>query len=153
MKGIHLDGTEFWVVIKPQPKYLKGGTYSQWFWCKKDVTELEAVKQRFNHCVWWEKVTPGECLTQFAPYAIGEELYVKEAWQSLGNKENTVYKMDGESKLTWDINGKHGEEIVTKWRSPALMPEWAARKFVIVTDVKAEQIEGVWKWHYTVKER
>ena len=51
--------------------------------------------------------------------------------------------MDGETKLTWDINGKHGEEIVTKWRSPALMPEWAARKFVIVTDVKAQRLQEI----------
>ncbi len=73
-------------------------------------------------------------------YQIGEVVYIKEAWQSLGTKEQTVYKLDGEAKLTWDINGKKGEEIVTKWRSLMFLPAKFARYFIQITDVRPERL-------------
>ena len=98
------------------------------FWVKADDPELDIDKRT-------KLIKPR--------YQVGDTVYIKEAWQSLGNKENIVYKMDGESKLIWDINGKHGEEIVRKWRSPLFMPEWAARHFIKITGVRAERVQEI----------
>ena len=128
MKAIYLkDGTEFWVVIKPQPHNI----------C---IIIPASRNIENNNADWYGK----------PPYAIGEELYVKEAFCIECYKplhlEYCCYKTceDGHISLSIDCPK-------VKWRSPALMPAWAARKFVVVTDVKAEQKDGVWNWHYKVE--
>ncbi len=108
-------------IRNPQPEH-GDLEYERWQCC--DETSLYYIKPR---------------------YQVGEVVYIKEAWQSLGNKENTVYKLDGNSKLVWNINGKQGEEIVKKWRSPLFLPEKFARDFIQITDVRAERLQEIEK--------
>ncbi len=82
------------------------------------------------------------------PYTLGEVVYVKEAhkFTSFGFALNAyVEYKDGEKRdVTSSItdgttvyNQDHPE--VHKWRSPLFMPEWAARSFVKIKEIRAER--------------
>ena len=149
--------TSFREVIKPQPKYLKGDKYSQWFWCKKNISEIEAMQLQVSHAVWWDKVKSPRVMTAFAPYQVGETVYIKEAYQVRGGDYSTqtawiVYPDGIELKrkipmyYSWDKATKScyqkldGSLPVV---SPLFMPEWAARYFIVITDVRAERLQEI----------
>jgi len=77
-------------------------------------------------------------------YHAGETVYIKEAWcplippvyNLLDPTIPTVYKQEMDA----------GGAILPKefkWRSPLFMPEWAARHFITITDVRAERLQGI----------
>lgn len=69
-------------------------------------------------------------------YQVGEVVYVKETWAYAEN-ERIIYK-SSESNLS------HWEEIIIgKWHSPMMMPEWAARYFIRILDVKVERLQEI----------
>jgi hypothetical protein len=69
-----------------------------------------------------------------APYAPGERLFVKEAWDMWEpSRDCVMYQADGGS-------------CIAKWRSPIHMPEWAARIFLTIKDCKAMQVQETTKW-------
>ena len=92
-----------------------------------------------------------ENLIEYARYQVGETVYIKEAWYLLGvyqvnhisfdEKANIRYPLDNSvvwankprTKLT-DVPLKNGNH------SPMMMPEWAARYFITITDVRAERL-------------
>ena len=79
------------------------------------------------------------------PYQPGDILYVRETWALLNNNYEPdmsgtifVYKAD-------HLTGNDGPDVI-KWNSPATMPREAARLFVKVTNIKAEQTSGSCEW-------
>jgi len=123
-------------VIKPQPKYLEGNPYSQWFWCKQDISEIEALQKGINHAVWWDGVKNPNVMTAFARYQVGEVVYIKEAWGPAEGLK-VLYKAS-ETELS------HYEEIlIGGWRSPMFMPANNARYFITITDVRAERLQEI----------
>ena len=90
------------------------------------------------------------------PYQVGETVYIKEAFmieQSDGFDEPTDrpfkndyewglliphYKLTDPDPELYDEEGKR-----VKWLSPLFMPEWAARYFLVITDVRAERLQEI----------
>lgn len=100
---------------------------------------------------WKQHVSPDncdevDCLLQFAPFKVGDILYVRETWGDYGGwTSNYVYRADYplSAKGYW-----HEEEHVNwcdfpKWRSPVTMPREAARLFLRVTDVRVERVQEI----------
>ena len=110
----------------------------------------------------------------YAPYAksryqVGEVVYIKEAWRPNWASERSYgvpgiqYKLDN-AILARAGAGKYTAEQFhdAKWHSPMMMPEWAARYFIKITDIRAERLqeiteadaiaEGIEEWHGMFKE-
>ena len=130
MKGRCIDGTEFWVVTKLQPvnNQVIKGLNSTWY-----IVEIRDGKPYAPIC------------TVKAPYAIGEKLYCKEAWSILYCGSKVQLKTWEYSRPIEILEYEPQREDGYWWnkRSPALMPKWAARKFVVVTDVKAQRLQEI----------
>jgi hypothetical protein len=79
-------------------------------------------------------------------YQIGETVYIKEAWRAGLRKDGaylTVYK-DGSSKLGLGESVAHRfAHYESKWQSPMMMPQWAARYFIKILDVRAERLQEI----------
>jgi len=83
-------------------------------------------------------------LIEECPYGqTGDRLWVRETFQTLGNKQNTVYRADGKAKLTWDVGGQKGEELVNKWRPSIFMHRWASRITLEITGVRVERVQDI----------
>jgi len=69
-------------------------------------------------------------------YRIGETVYIKERWATKPWIENNPAQ---------DVWYKDSGDIITpiKWHSPMRMPEWAARYFIVITDVRAERLQEI----------
>jgi hypothetical protein len=89
------------------------------------------------------------------PYGIGETVYIKEAWQPMTHNKDTAIIMykDGE----W-VEVKCSEEQFNKayyqsklnaysWHSPMMMPEWAARYFLMIT-VRVERLQEITSYDF-----
>lgn len=121
-------------VVKPQPWHVQGAEYSQWIWSRKGrMDEVEMARARIDHCVWWDRVTPGRCMTQFSPYGgAGDHLWVRETWMVYGEfKTGTgyAYRADG------DRSGK--------WRPSIFMPREASRITLEITGVRVERVQDI----------
>jgi len=126
-----LDGkkTQTRRVIKPQPikavAELKEHSEVKGYWIP-----YSADRRMVNNNIGNRKNDCG----YYARYQLGEVVYLKEAWDTYLPDENirpvVVYKYDGLSSGF-------------KWRSPLFMPEWAARHFLQITDVKAERVQEI----------
>lgn len=75
-------------------------------------------------------------------YQVGETVYVKEAHRFVqGNgKPNDFGVVYPEGEIKWwrDNGGQFNYPIIEKRRSPLFMPAWAARTFLKITDVRAD---------------
>ena len=102
-------------VIKPQPR---------------PHQNIEKDGDTFRYC------GAGECKPPCLP---GDVLYVRETWAlQMGIYWHTA-------GLVVDKNGRdaHGTEVPQKWRPSIHMPKEAARIFLRVTDVRAEQLQDI----------
>lgn len=74
-----------------------------------------------------------------SPYQPGSVLYVRETWAL---QQGVYWHKAG---LVVDENGRdaHGTEVPQKWRPSIHMPKAAARIFLRVTDVRAEQLQDI----------
>jgi hypothetical protein len=80
----------------------------------------------------------------FANYQVGEVVYIKEACQVCNNRDGSldkssqpIYKSDlSEADLKCDV-------CDWDWLSPLFMPEWAARYFINITDVRAARLQEI----------
>lgn len=72
-----------------------------------------------------------------AAYQVGDLLYVREAWNCLPIPE----PLRGTSKTYW--YKADGAEAGDKWRPSIHMPKEAARLFLRVTSVRAEQLQDI----------
>lgn len=113
-------------MVKPQPWHVQGTEYSQWIWCKNgEMDEVDMLKSGVHHCVWWDRALPGECMTQFAPFRVGQTLSVRETWND--SHGSVLYRADGEP-LPCGSPTCH-------WKPAATMPREYARTFLTVTSV------------------
>ncbi len=70
-------------------------------------------------------------------YHVGEVVYIKEAWAVERQLDTwTVYNRNEHIFYKDDID----KAFVGRWRSPLFMPEWAARDFIKIKDVRAERL-------------
>lgn len=81
-----------------------------------------------------EEFAKGVDLSIFAPYQIGDILYVRETWQYIegASGHGYAYKAGG---------GVYND--TSKWRPSIHMPKSAARIFLLVTDVRAERLQEI----------
>ena len=93
------------------------------------------------------------------PFRVGERRYLKEAWNidlgSCGDKDAIGYKVDGavafwdgeqlepaaEPEINWNLVS--GGLAETGWRSPMLMPRWAARTWIEFTAVRPARCQEI----------
>ena len=100
---------------------------------------------------WKQRVSPGncddvDCLLQFAPFKVGDILYVREAWGDYdGRTSYYVYRADYplSAKGYW-----HEKEHINwcdfpKWNSPVTMPREAVRLFLLVKGVRVERVQDI----------
>ena len=78
------------------------------------------------------------------PYRAGETVYIKEAYCP------ECYKIDGIEDACYRIDEDDLESTPTpidclqlKWESPLFMPQWAARYFIVILDVKAQRLQEI----------
>lgn len=75
-----------------------------------------------------------------------ETVYVKETWADMiclastekgkGKGESSpIYKLDADSTELKILQGH--------WKSPMMMPEWAARTFLLIEDVRPERLQEI----------
>lgn len=89
-------------------------------------------------------------------YLPGETVYIKEAWAEFGDtveavrngdltpseaRDYIIYKMNHPDwiGILRDMNNGHPWSV----KSPLFMPEWAARHFLLITDVRAERLQEI----------
>ncbi|HUV46281.1 MAG TPA: hypothetical protein VMW45_04360 [Dehalococcoidia bacterium] len=87
-----------------------------------------------------------EDLTHYARYQVGEVVYIKEAWKAgiRGDEAYLTLYKDGSSKLgLCDPAAHRFAHYASKWQSPLFMPEWAARLFIKITDIRAERLNQI----------
>jgi hypothetical protein len=134
-------------LLKPQPhseEHLEYGEYTPAL-VDKDGNQYPA-----DYTVFGAYTSDGEYAWK-PRYIIGEERYIKEAWRVINaiGKTNTndfgIEYLSGEHEVIWwtDNAGKFDYPIDEKLRSPLFMPEWAARKFAIVTDVRLQRLQEI----------
>jgi len=114
---------------RPIKSKLDGGVFD--YYCRagklqEKTIESNGINSRSKEIVWHEP-----------RYKVGDILYVRETWNYLplpellrGTNRTYFYKADG-------------YELEDKWKSPANMPKEAARLFLRVTDVRAEQLQDI----------
>ena len=84
-------------------------------------------------------------------YQVGETVYIKEVWANIeSNDYLTPSEIVESSAIFYKVGGgkggDDGDELNMergKWRSPLFMPEWAARYFIVITDVRAERLQEI----------
>ena len=134
-----VDGTvtQFSRPMKPQPAWETG-----------KPTRIELIDG-----LWRFFVDDRICITPYwkSPHKVGDILWLAEGFCIYtplkkcpssfmdGGQENVIYRashklsdMEGSEDICFD------QDI--SWKSPATMPQWAARKFYKVTSVKARQL-------------
>ena len=69
-------------------------------------------------------------------YQVGEVVYIKEAWTPSHQGLDCIYKLDAKEGELFPIP-------IKDWKSPLFMPEWAARYFEKITDIRAERLQEI----------
>lgn len=120
-------------VIKPQPvwKDADGLMSAGWSYQASKTRQLNA---------WRDIEKFKTALVQFAPYKVGDLLWVRESFAFID------YSGIGWTELLFKTDGHEifkGEKI--KWQSPLFMPRWASRTTLEVTEVRAERLQEIGK--------
>jgi len=119
------------------------------------------VKQADDEGRWWfSSLTYEQTIVVKPRFHVGEVVFRQEAWADYcpiwfgywcghGTKEGIikdhrpVYKSDPEKEQERPINAKGDMSIPVKWKSPMMMPEWAARDHLRIKDVRAERLQEI----------
>ena len=120
-------------VIKPQPEPFEGETDGgdYWHWKSK------------KGGVIWPHLGIGssrfERMAEFAPYKLGDVLWVRETWAQYisDGKKGYLYKADPA------FDSYEPRDSGWNWRPSIHMPREAARIFLKVTDVRAERLQDI----------
>lgn len=120
--------SQFRRVLKPQPEQQPNGL---WHVAGVGGGVLNAAEEDI-----------AALAVDYAPYAVGDRLVVKETWQQSGvywprtgkGLGRLHYKAtdDGAWKSYWG-----------RWRSPATMPRWASRITLTVTEVRCQRVQEI----------
>lgn len=132
-----LDGrkTQHRVVIRPQPP-LNGSiapyltAHIDWMGYDANRIPVGAIK---------------------CPAGVGDRLWVRETWRCNGWATDvaTIFysasENDGYTAMCeqYPVHGKIPVPVTGKWRSPTIMPRWASRITLAVTDVHAERLQDI----------
>ena len=97
-----------------------------------------------------------DCSPRYSRYQVDEVVYIKEAWRVVGRDSTDnkyrlqiQYKDGGRiwqevSPIKWCwYTDNTGWGADSRWRSPLFMPEWAARYFIKITDVRAGRLQEI----------
>lgn len=136
-----LDGrkTMFRRAIKSQPFYhkAKGLVSAGWGWDIGKKCKLQA----------WSKDDIGEQIAKYAPYTVGDRLYVKETWahDAPSLEECRAACEDLLSGMNCGPYYRATEVApeTLKWRSPATMPRWASRLKFEIVNVRVERVQDI----------
>lgn len=87
----------------------------------------------------------------FARYHTGETVYVKEMWATEAMFNKMTARGIEKTKLAtvplWyriaDYQIDRLDQTQGRWRSPLFMPEWAARTFLKIKDVRPERLQEI----------
>lgn len=74
-------------------------------------------------------------------YLPGEVVYVKETWYC--ENENTAQDIMSRGEGLYYKQAEEHPEIFPKWRSPLIMPSWAARYWIRIKSVRVERIQEI----------
>ena len=84
----------------------------------------------------------GERITMRPRYQVGDTVYIKEAWATekhLDKFSPSYISGAGYAPVFYKADEPiHTISVIGKWRSPRFMPAWAARYFIQITGVRAE---------------
>ena len=125
-------------IVKPQPP--------------EDKTIGECHYSPSGFALWWKEPPGGcSCVPVSPRYAVGDLLWVKEAWRRADTctPDGIVYR-DGNLLIWFDGNeppeAKVGIQKYSrdgKWRPSIFMPRWASRITLEVTAVKVERLQEI----------
>jgi len=85
-------------------------------------------------------------------YRIGETVYIKEAFEIIDDYGDTAtihFPSTREQLLLSGLGITHKHWLTDRYGkmiSPLFMPEWAARYFIVITDVRAERLQEINYW-------
>lgn len=91
---------------------------------------------------------PGRDMAMFSvtgrcPYGVpGDRLYVKEGWgrgQNIYPHEKVIYRAD----CVIDLESLREQDADFKWVSPLLMPRWASRITLELTEVRVQRCQDI----------
>ncbi|TIX28793.1 hypothetical protein [Mesorhizobium sp.] len=143
-----LAGTKFQTrrVLNPQPEHLQ--VYD---WKGKRLHDSE-----YRHWCWkghvgadnWDDIT--KQLSPFLPYAVGDRLYVREAWRtSMAYDDISPSDMGGEEPIQYiadsavETFGWRGVAVPGRFRQGMHMPRWASRLTLTVAEVRVQRLQDI----------
>lgn len=96
----------------------------------------------------WQKNPKDDTFQRvYAPWDVGDRLWVREAWQVKGlawGKSPKETKIAAKSAFHYKATDTgEWKEYWGKWRNPMFMPKWAARLWLEVTAVKVERLHEI----------
>ena len=139
--------------MNPQPKPTTK-------WCG-ETHKLIGVKADYD--IKWLKSPTGEHWAVYGDgghasllkpqYKVGQVLWLAETWATNWPDEDNTRPSDlpEDTHLIYKASADEGMIALCRWRPSTQMPQWAARTFVKVTSVKAEQVEGVWNFTHGIE--
>ena len=82
------------------------------------------------------------------PWAVGDELYIKEPWAVEKRLDEFTPAMLNDFAYLHLFYKEHNKpnplnKICGRWRSPRFMPKWAARNWLRITAVKVERLQSI----------
>jgi hypothetical protein len=127
-------------VLKPQPQRIADWSCNgRDGWRFKGMTVADGLQ-----------VLPGDIQHCGAPFAIGDRLWVREAWRThVAYDDLSPAQMGGEEPLQYEADGAHqtwGYPAISKigrYRHARFMPRWASRLTLVVTDVRVQRVQDI----------
>lgn len=113
---------------------------------KMDLSQLDTDDLDKNYLYLEDEYGESHHLLEYAPYQIGDILWIRETWSSYKVKKPAkaipedfkdiayIYKADG-------VENSDGSKI--KWHPSIHMPKSVARIFLKVTDVRVERLQEI----------
>lgn len=132
-------------VLEPQPEHLQ--VYD---WKGNRLHDSE-----YRHWCWkghvgadnWDDITTQ--LRPALPYAVGDRLWVREAWAPVNNDGDrwidyrATPRLPGSVKRAAGWDNAPDDPEALRWRSPIHMPRSASRFTLTVTDVRVQRLQDI----------
>ena len=109
-------------------------------WIFKEIIQEIGGRQRFR----FKDAIYNIYIDAYPRYHIGETVYIKEAWwvyNCIGTLTNIKYMRDG--FVTWVHIPKDKPNPRIGYHSPMMMPEYAARYFIVIEQVGAGRVQEI----------